>query len=1235
MRATRCYRSESTALALENSPHWKDSLHILELDIIEFKQLPEGNYFLNVCFYNFRSRCFVGNQLAVDCVSNASHINIKQNIVACSCADSDSVIVIELANCDKMSLGWTVISQRDVVEQMGPITHDTTSGYKPMLQRFPIFAGSCRVLLLASSLDQVQPNLRRTDAVLSAHKRLCTTPINTSLPLFYFAPESFVNTESALPKIRAILDNILLSFSNGNQSLCDSFMLNLLSREFYYALNEKSSHGEPLSNLRILERRLRIGAHNGLLFLEEPICLLLERLPFSSAHDDALNVLSSLKRCSSTSENVDFGVRQCIRFNSLPVQPELAIVFQLLYLVACPSSNKDLVTNVRLIRVAWATWSPFSDGRVQSKPVDTISLQLVGGPRLSPFPKGSCFRDLSTLPSSSGPPQRAQLSSNRVHIDIHFNFAPLTDLIEDDISTPEPSHIPFNRLVQPLTPPQPDSKVQDLSSPYTSKSPERNLEVITVADLEIMEKDSLLRPTKIHSEKPLVIQVQKSESYGAIFFELPLGRIRALPRTLFPKLTKFPPITSSRGPSLQTVDVDTQNGKHPDMDLEFRERRWPSSEFCLQFLAYSPTSFPQAQTPSKLFFTFQFYRFHTFVTESLSTDCNEDGDTPQPLLFWRQDAQQDRQQPGLTLRFVIDGSQQQDFCTYLLERHLILHIWEADSIFHLGVASIPLKHLLRQGSSGVQCSLQCQVFQAGFPPDLSSSQGPALNGLLFLRLANIGLSAVTAINMKNSSTVIKRVRQLNKTQETPLEHFMALQRIDFAQRASQLFGPKDHLKILEWNRMKESEETRELGDVFVKGDRKSEKFIFAEELAAYRALRRESKAHALLKAVRNIDYILILRPIHSSNELKYLQKQHNDIYKIGAFDEINLQPGSDSSRLCWRIGLRSMEHLDLPIRFDAGLDDIFENASKQQCISGDCRLFVRKLPSGSPLAIFELNYSIWRPFLAHHLRWFTEECRKLVRAVPLSNSFGFIRCSDPTCQIGETPHIRDLIIFFYDERFGPINLKAVWRISIHSFRRLHSETVQGQPIRIPLHFGENDLLSAPRGELIRLFGSPPLHSHFLPGPVFPASQMSVQPAILLNLQQIGRLHLLVNAVLATAQQIISQWLITLSVGRPNITKTFQVIVPAQVQSVVHKRIPLDNPLAIERKFKLTSSDPNIIYVPTPSPPPIPPNSALPVQLDIQPIPSESRPTQRQVLLFVQDSQTGNQEETFQLNIRFH
>jgi len=62
--------------------------------------------------------------------------------------------------------------------------------------------------------------------------------------------------------------------------------------------------------------------------------------------------------------------------------------------------------------------------------------------------------------------------------------------------------------------------------------------------------------------------------------------------------------------------------------------------------------------------------------------------------------------------------------------------------------------------------------------------------------------------------------------------------------------------------------------------------------------------------------------------LNYLQNQHLDIYKIGSFDLINLQPDSastDSLRLCWQLGLRSMEHVELPMRFDSGFDDIFEN----------------------------------------------------------------------------------------------------------------------------------------------------------------------------------------------------------------------------------------------------------------------------------------------------------------------
>jgi hypothetical protein len=134
---------------------------------------------------------------------------------------------------------------------------------------------------------------------------------------------------------------------------------------------------------------------------------------------------------------------------------------------------------------------------------------------------------------------------------------------------------------------------------------------------------------------------------------------------------------------------------------------------------------------------------------------------------------------------------------------------------------------------------------------------------------------------------------------------------------------------------------------------------------------------------------------------------------------------------------------------------------------------------------------------------------------------------------------------------------------------------------------------------------------------------------------LGSFHLLLSAVRVSALQPAGQWLLSLAVGQPNVTKVFQVIVPAQMQqkivqkasewdgmwvnvpnslipsSFVHlQRIPLDNPLAIQRQFRLSSSDSNILSVPMPSPPPVPPNSSMPIQLNIHP--PANRPAQCQV-----------------------
>ena len=133
---------------------------------------------------------------------------------------------------------------------------------------------------------------------------------------------------------------------------------------------------------------------------------------------------------------------------------------------------------------------------------------------------GCCFRDLSTLPSTSGFTQLTPPLPNRVRIDIHFNFASLKvffiyfiviktfkDISDDDVSPSdnETSRRFNERLVKQHTPPlqsdrltkaEYDEQSRRLQTQYSSKSPELTLDVTPRLDLEPTEGNStLLLPT--------------------------------------------------------------------------------------------------------------------------------------------------------------------------------------------------------------------------------------------------------------------------------------------------------------------------------------------------------------------------------------------------------------------------------------------------------------------------------------------------------------------------------------------------------------------------------------------------------------------------------------------------------------------------------------------------------------------------------------------------------------------
>jgi hypothetical protein len=71
-----------------------------------------------------------------------------------------------------------------------------------------------------------------------------------------------------------VLDNLSISYSNDYPGV-EKQIIELLNREHHYTLNKPFD--EKSAGLTVLERRLRVGVHNTLTYVEEPLCLYLQR----------------------------------------------------------------------------------------------------------------------------------------------------------------------------------------------------------------------------------------------------------------------------------------------------------------------------------------------------------------------------------------------------------------------------------------------------------------------------------------------------------------------------------------------------------------------------------------------------------------------------------------------------------------------------------------------------------------------------------------------------------------------------------------------------------------------------------------------------------------------------------------------------------------------------------------------------------------------------------------------
>ncbi|KAL3083138.1 hypothetical protein niasHS_010940 [Heterodera schachtii] len=442
-----------------------DSLYILELFELTFKQFPNGAFVLRLSFFNFFSRRFCGSlhQIPCHCSSSSITLNITLHFRAFS-SHKNVFIVLELANNDGAALCWTTVP----VFEVSRIASDSVPsvGGNQLRQSFPLFAGSCRVLLFSDSLPPLVPHFLPFNAILSASLRLSSELPSVPLPEFLLLSGSpKLSSDEADPSaftFTSILDNLLLSYAV-HSDLSDSLILDLISRELCYGRNQP--HSEASHQLRVMERRLKIGTHNGLGFVEEPLSVLLHSNSSSSAAvavgDSFRQRSQSLgRRDGSNFGSSEFCARNSVRLGPLSAaDPSTAIVFVLEYLVASRTAanvrvahdvfffNQYLLFGISFPMFGWSasvgprglrrpggrsvsrTQSPFRWAVVRRG--FNPSVQLLGGPRPAPF-DGFCLRDLSHCAFvRHSPIVQRQFPSpfplSCTKIQIRFNFVPLME----------------------------------------------------------------------------------------------------------------------------------------------------------------------------------------------------------------------------------------------------------------------------------------------------------------------------------------------------------------------------------------------------------------------------------------------------------------------------------------------------------------------------------------------------------------------------------------------------------------------------------------------------------------------------------------------------------------------------------------------------------------------------------------------------------------------------------------
>ncbi|KAB0377146.1 hypothetical protein FD755_011590 [Muntiacus reevesi] len=534
-------------------------------------------------------------------------------------------------------------------------------------KRLRLYHGSPRALLHPLLQDPMEQNKHMT-LIENCSLQYTLRPHPLLEPVFHLLPENLLvsglqqipgllpahgESGDALRKPRlqksltCYLDDVFFTLYPSLEKFEEELLELVISDRFREA-------GSPLDvgTLEILERRLCVGVHNGLGFVQRPQVLVLVpelEVALTRSASFSRKVGSSSK---ASSGNQALVLRSRLRLPEMVRHPAFAIVFQLEYVFNSPSGadgNAASLTSLSSLAcmhmVRWAVWNPSLEavsGRVM--------LPLQGGIQSNP---SHCL--VYKVPRASMSSEEVkQVESGTVQFQYSLSPEEHPDIPTGNASGPKAERRSFRKPpVSPSSPPA--SPPQELIAPQDSPmGPGLSLSQLAASPPSPALRRRSAKPSSrppgspapslVPGEFPLEGRISHLEadlSQTALALgtsaadhlqELPFTPVHApiiagtQTRSSGGKLSRasLALLQSAGFPEILDANKQPAEAVSPTDPVKFSPQKEESdclqgNEIVLQFLAFSrvPHDEQAAPWPQTVYFTFQFYRFPPETTPRL------------------------------------------------------------------------------------------------------------------------------------------------------------------------------------------------------------------------------------------------------------------------------------------------------------------------------------------------------------------------------------------------------------------------------------------------------------------------------------------------------------------------------------------------------------------------------------------------------------------------------------------